>query len=96
MLSAAFRASVKLNSFVDYFLFLVTEAMCLGFFGDIFSKHYDSAINRFLNMAEVKGQLGWEANIFPVDITRSMFSFCSSMLQWNCLKYLIRDKVGSF
>lgn len=70
--------------------------MCLLFFGDIFSKHYDPAINLFLNIAEVEGQPSWEANVFPVDITRSMFSFSLSMLQWKCLKYLIKDQVGSF
>lgn len=94
MLSAAFRASIKFNCSVD--LFLVTETMCLLFFGDIFSKHCDSVISRFLNIAEVEGQPGWEANVFAVDITTSMFSFCSGVLQWNCLKYLIRDQVGSF
>jgi len=45
------------------------------FFGDIFSECYDSAINRFLNIAEAEGQPSWEANVSPVDITRNMFSF---------------------
>lgn len=65
-------------------------------FCDIFSKRYDSAINRFLNIVEVEGQPSREANVFPVDITRSMFSLSSGMLQWNYLKYLIRDQVGPF
>lgn len=49
-----------------------------------------------MNIAEVEGQSSWEANVFRFDITRSMFSFSWSMLQWNCFKYLVGNQVESF
>lgn len=76
------------------FLFLVTEIRCLLFRGDSLSKRRDSAISQFSHVAEV-GQLCWE--VFPVGLAGSMFSFSSSLLQGNALKYHnYRDQAGSF